>query len=429
MPGLQFLQLFLTIDLPKLEDLHHDPPAFPNCTTWAVPHPMHKDYYSTGGEYYIKWTAYKELNESISFLNKAVHHKVCIQYQTKYNNLIEHILTIKRDIEYKIKYVMPRLLPNKKALIYGKEMKTEHIRLKRAIPIGLIFSGVSAIGGLLIKGFNAISNYKKSKAMARAMKELYKAQEIDHKCLKRLEHHTSLLAKATKTAFVHIDGKLAMLDVKIGNVISNLKQFMAETTKQFKYTWQVTVSNRLVIKLLSSGAAIYDRVLHKYLQYYINYQITLDRFLTGLDSLGTGRLTFQVLDPTELTRFLDTISHQLHIQRSSFELAFNHTYQYYAEPMVTFSNSHDQLLVNIPVLLHLNDQKDLTLYSIDTVPMPFNTETLDGKNDEYTFINNWYPYTAINQENYIPLDEQQLRLCNKIGATYYCENSYVLSII
>ena len=72
------------------------------------------------------------------------------------------------------------MLPNEKALIYGKEMKTEHIRLKRAIPIGLIFSGVSAIGGLLIKGFNAISNYKKSKAMARAMKELYKAQEIDH---------------------------------------------------------------------------------------------------------------------------------------------------------------------------------------------------------------------------------------------------------
>ena len=303
---------------------------------------------------------------------------------------------------------MPRLLPNEKALIYGKEMKTEHIRLKRAIPIGLIFSGVSAIGGLLIKGFNAISNYKKSKVMARAMKELYKAQEIDHKHLKRLEHHMSLLAKTTKTAFVHIDGKLAMLDVKIGNVMSNLKHFMAETTKQFKYTWQVNVSNRLAIKLLSSGAAIYDRVLHKYLQYYINYQITLDHFLTGLDSLGTRCLTFQVLDPTELTRFLDAISHQLHTQRSSFKLTFNHMYQYYAEPMVTFSNSHDQLLVNIPVFLCLNDQKDLTLYSIDMVPMPFDTKTVDGKNDEYTFINNLYPYMAINQKNCIPLDERQL---------------------
>ena len=275
------------------------------------------------------------------------------------------------------------MLPNEKALIYGKETKTEHIRLKWAIPIGFIFSRVSAIGRLLVKGFNAISNYKKSKAMARAMKELYKAQEIDHKRLKRLQHHMSLLAKATKTAFVHIDGKLAMLDAKIGNVMSNLKQFMAKTTKQFKYTWQVTVSNRLVIKLLSSGAVIYDRVLHKYLQYYINYQITLDHFLTGLDSLGTGCLTFQVLDPTELTRFLDAISCQLHTQRLSFELAFNHTYQYYAEPIITFSNSHDQLLVNILVLLRLNDQKDLTLYLIDTMPMPFDTETLDGKNDEY----------------------------------------------
>ena len=342
------------------------------------------------------------------------------------NQIVAHIRQIRGDIEYKIKHVMPRLLPNEQALLYGKQTKTEHDRQKRAIPLGLIFSGVSAIGGLFIKGFNAISNYKKSKAMAKAMKQLYHAQEIDHRRLQRLEHHTSLLAKATKMAFAHIDGKLQILDVKIGNVMTNLRRFMAETTKQFKYTWQVTVANRLAIKLLSSGSAIYDRVLHKYLQYYINYQVTLDNFLTGLDSLGTGRLTFQVLNPTELTHFLEAIDRQLHKERSSFQLAFNHTYQYYAEPMVTFSNSHDKLLVNIPVLLRLDDQNDLTLYSIDTVPMPFDTETLDGDNDEYTFINNSYLYMAINKDNYIPLDERQLRLCNKIGATYYCENSYVL---
>ena len=383
MPGLQSLQLFLAVDLLKIEDLYHKPPEFPNCSLWAAPDPFYKNYYSTKGSYYIKWTAYKEINESLSFLNEAVHHKVCIQYQSKYNNLLSQIRTIKNDIEYKIKHVMPRLLPNEKALVYRKEMLAEHIREKHAIPIGLIFSGVSAIGGLLIKGFNAISNYKKSTAMARAMKELYKAQEIDHKRLQRLEHHTSLMAKATKTAFTHIDGKLTQLDVKLGTVMSKLREFMTETTDQFRHTWQITISNRLAIMLLSNGAAMYDRVLHKYLQYYINYQVTLDHFLTGLDSLGTGCLTFQVLDPTELTRFLDAIARQLHTERSSFALAFNHAYQYYAEPMVTFSNTHDQLLVNIPVLLHLTDQKDLMLYSIDTIPMPFDTETLDGKNDEF----------------------------------------------
>ena len=33
---------------------------------------------------------------------------------------------------------------------------------------------------------------------------------------------------------------------------------------------------------------------------------------------------------------------------------------------------------------------------------------------------------TINQENYIPLNEGPLRLCNKMGVTYYCKNSYVL---
>ena len=154
--------------------------------------------------------------------------------------------------------------------------------------------------------------------------------------------------------------------------------------------------------------------------------MTLDHFLTGLNTLGTRRLTFQVLDPDELDHFLSAIRRQLREERSQFELAFNHTYQLYAEPMVMFTYTHDQLLVNVPILLRLATQKLLNLYSIDTVPMPFDTETLDGKNNEYTFINNSYPYMALNEHNYIPLTETQLRMCDKMGSTYYCQNSYVL---
>ena len=53
---------------------------------------------------------------------------------------------------YKIEKVMPRLMPNENAIIYGKETKTDVSRQKRAIPLGLMFSGVSAIGGLIMKG-------------------------------------------------------------------------------------------------------------------------------------------------------------------------------------------------------------------------------------------------------------------------------------
>ena len=86
--------------------------------------------------------------------------------------------------------------------------------------------------------------------------------------------------------------------------------------------------------------------------------------------------------------------------------------------MVMFTNLHDQLLVNIPILLRLASQKELMLYSIVTVPMLFDTKTLDGK-----MMNK---HMALNEHNYILLTEVQLRLCNKLGSMYYCQDSYVL---
>ena len=314
----------------------------------------------------------------------------------------------------------------KNAIIYGKETQSDVSRQKRAIPLGLIFSGVSAIGGLIMKGVNTWSNYKKSKAMTKADEKLYEAQEIDHRWLTRLEGQTSLLAKTTKTAFQHIDYRLLHLDTKLNNTVQHMTEFFKRTETHFRFTWEALVSNRLTIYLLSSGSAMYDMVLQQYLHYYQNYDVTLDHFLTGLDALETGRLTFQELDPDEFDRFLSAIRRQLRQERSPFELAFNHTYQFYAEPMVMFTNMEDQLLVNVPILLRLTTQKPLNLYSIDTVPMPFDTEMLEGRNNVYMFINNSYPYMALNEHNYIPLTEPQLRMCDKMGSTCYCQNSYVL---
>ena len=106
---------------------------------------------------------------------------VCNQYKNKYAKLIDRVVTIKQNITYKIEKVMPRLMPNENAIIYGKETQSHVARQKHAIFLGLIFSRVSAIGGLIMKGVNTWSNYKKSKAMTQAVEKLYEAQEIDHR--------------------------------------------------------------------------------------------------------------------------------------------------------------------------------------------------------------------------------------------------------
>ena len=122
-------------------------------------------------------------------------------------------------------------MPNENAIIYGKETQSDASRQKRAIRLGLIFSGVSAIGGLIMKGVNTWSNYKKSKAMTKAVEKLYEAQEIDHRRLTRLEGQTSLLAKTTKTAFQHIDYRLLHLDTKLNYTVQHMTEFFKRTER------------------------------------------------------------------------------------------------------------------------------------------------------------------------------------------------------
>ena len=299
--GLKNMDLFLSIDLPKIEDIAHVPPPFLDCDNWAAPHKSNKNhhvYFSAHGFGRDNHGPMTELNTNTSaYLAEAIHITVCNQYKTKYIKLLERIETIKRNITYKIEKVMPRLMPNENAVLYGKVTLSDASRQKRAIPLGLIFSGVSAIGGLIMKGVNTWSNYKKSKAMTKAVEKLYEAQEIDHRRLTRLEGQTSLLAKTTKTAFQHIDYRLLHLDTKLNSTVKHMTEFFKRTETHFRFTWEALVSNRLAIHLLSSGSAMYDMVLRQYLYYYQNYDVTLDHFLTGLDALGTRRLTIPSVGP------------------------------------------------------------------------------------------------------------------------------------
>ena len=119
--GLKNMDLFLSIDLPKIEDIAHVPPPFPDGDNWSAPHKSNKNhhvYFSTHGFERDNHGPMTELNTNTSaYLAEAIHITVCNQYKTKYIKLLEHIETIKRNITYKIEKVMPRLMPNEKCSV------------------------------------------------------------------------------------------------------------------------------------------------------------------------------------------------------------------------------------------------------------------------------------------------------------------------
>ena len=127
--GLKNMDLFLSIDLPKVEDIQHVPPPFPDCDHWATPHRTNRNqhvYYSALGFGKNNHGPMTELNTNTSeYLAEAIHITVCNQYKKKYTKLLDRIATIKQNITYKIEKVMPRLMPNENAIIYGKETDSE----------------------------------------------------------------------------------------------------------------------------------------------------------------------------------------------------------------------------------------------------------------------------------------------------------------
>ena len=66
----------------------------------------------------------------------------------------------------------------------------------------------------------------------------------------------------------------------------------------------------------------------------------------------------------------------------------------------------------------------MSLFSIETVPVPLDAETYIGEKREYTQIILETELIALTEN--IPLTQAQISLCAKIGYMYYCEYAHLL---
>ena len=68
----------------------------------------------------------------------------------------------------------------------------------------------------------------------------------------------------------------------------------------------------------------------------------------------------------------------------------------------------------------------MSLYSVDTAPVPLDAETYTDAKCKYTQIMPKTEYIALTETNNVPLMQAQISLCAKIGYMYYCEYAHLL---
>ena len=174
---------------------------------------------------------------------------------------------------------------------------------------------------------------------------------------------------------------------------------------------------------MSKSIGVVLPMIRKYRSTLQKYRLAIKGFIDGLDEISTGRLCYEILDPIQLSKYLRTIQKDLTDPHSDYTLVFQHMYQYYAEPMISFSKSPDFLIIQVPIFLRYKFQ---SLFSTDVVPIPYDTETYLGQCKQFTEIKLRTGYFTVSNSQYIELTEEQLQMCWKLRGVYYCKQAYLM---
>ena len=109
-----------------------------------------------------------------------------------------------------------------------------------------------------------------------------------------------------------------------------------------------------------------------------------------------------------------------------YELAANHISHYRDKELVTFSVDRvtHSLVVTFPVFIKDFKQPPLSLFEIETVPVPIPDRNRQA--DSYSKVRIQKDYIAAGMDYYIQIRMTQMLMCKSIGYIYYCEELFVV---
>ena len=184
--------------------------------------------------------------------------------------------------------------------------------------------------------------------------------------------------------------------------------------------------HHLALLMFKDYITILVGILQRIHRQYIRYESALDDTLIGIEHLNSGYLTHHILDPKILAKYLEAVEDDLEETAPEFEPVFTNVYQYYGNSLISFTNTIDDLLLQLLILIKLKVQVPVSLFSIEMAPVPLDAETYLGEKREYTQIIPETKLIALTENNYISLMQAQILLCAKIGYLYYCEYVHLL---
>ena len=150
------------------------------------------------------------------------------------------------------------------------------------------------------------------------------------------------------------------------------------------------------------------------------------KLLDAIAILSQRRLPRSLFPDQRLKSILTEVEKTVKKNYQDYKLAADHISHYKDMELVTFSveRASHFLIVTFPVFIKHFKQPPLSLFEIETVPVPIPDKNRQA--DSYSQVRIHKSYIAAGMGYYIQMRMTEMLVCKSIGYIYYCEELFVV---
>ena len=148
-------------------------------------------------------------------------------------------------------------------------------------------------------------------------------------------------------------------------------------------------------------------------------------FIKGIAKAKNGYPPIEILPPEFMRNVSEAVNKMLLTSHPNYKTAIEPTHLYNLPILsTTVDKESHKLIMTLPYFIQERNQQEMTLYHIETVPVPI--EDMNQKANSFTQIKIQKPYIAINDDYYIHLSAEDLENCYRMSYNYYCEALFLV---
>ena len=288
---------------------------------------------------------------------------------------------------------------------------------------------IKKIGGFIFKGIKSLFHRHKHHAMVRAVNIFRRLPKLlpqigknfFNKGLRQLNSlFKTPLFKRLHLSKVSLFNQLNLPSIKTVPLLNLPSLVQKAANSSFLYESEFMSPMQAIQNVTTAYLSKMAFLQTKY-QDLMVFHTQATRLINGLATLATGKLSPVLIPPHVLLKLLKHLVKDVMHSQPGFLPIDTDLYHYYDTPFVSFTNTHDMLVIQVPVLFAHTKQIPLDIFRVQTTPVPLDADTYAGIEHKYTSLDLKMDYLAISEQEYAPISSDQLAACLQVHESYYCD--------